>query len=174
MANETKLMIDIETLAQADNAAILSIGAVKFGNQKLFDEFYVEISPQSCIDVGLIVDKETIAWWMSKEADARAVLSSARKSGLPIRDALNSFTDFLMTKNIELWSQGLDFDIVKLRNAYKACGLEVPWDFWSVRDSRTIFKVFEEVIYNDRTGVYHNALDDAKTQARRLMELLQN
>jgi DNA polymerase III epsilon subunit-like protein len=168
-------MIDLESVSQRQNAAIISIGAVKFGDGKLFDEFYCVISPQSCVDAGLHVEQKTLEWWATKPKEARVVLTDAIKNGLPLKEALQKLSDFLITKNIEVWAQGICYDIGRLEHAYDAVGLPYPWEFWNIYDARTIDRLCPRTEDDKKLaleGVYHNALDDAKTQAKRLMSLL--
>jgi hypothetical protein len=62
-------MIDLETLATSTDAAILTIGAVKFDpfgkdiQEPQMESFYVRVDLDSCHDIGLKVNDDTIAWW---------------------------------------------------------------------------------------------------------------
>lgn len=167
------IMTDIETLSQSYRASILSIGAVKFGNGNTYDEFYEVVSIQSCIDVGLVVDEATIAWWMSQSKEARDVLKQSRTRGKPLKHVLESFNDFMVTDKVQFWAHGIVFDIGILERAYEAAG--VPWRVhWNnYMDTRTIFNLYPKDQQLTREGTYHNALDDAKHQARNLMHILE-
>jgi hypothetical protein len=55
-------------------------------------------------------------------------------------------------------------DVPILEAAFKACGLVVPWKFWDVRDTRTLYDV-TGVNVDRSQGTHHNALDDARAQA---------
>ncbi len=77
---KTDIMIDLETLATSPDAAILTIGAVKFDpfgddiNEPNCDKFYVKVDLDSCDRIGLVTHDDTIAWWanQSKEAQEEA------------------------------------------------------------------------------------------------------
>ena len=55
------------------------------------------------------------------------------------------------------------FDIVILENLYRQIGKPAPWQYYSIRDSRTLLKALGD----DRKGgaLLHNALADAVSQA---------
>jgi exodeoxyribonuclease VIII len=91
---------------------------------------------------------------------------------LPV--ALDRFTDFLQPvgfKRVKVWGNGSDFDNAILSCCYGATGREVPWDFWHNRCYRTL-KALRPGPKLVREGTYHNALDDAKSQALHAIELL--
>lgn len=174
--NKTNVMVDLETWSTSPNAVITSLGAVKFtlnpdnSGGKIIDEFYVRIDPQSCVNVGLEMSVDTILWWMKQSDEARAEF---QKPVWNIRDSLIDFTEWLADdpKNIDVWGNGSDFDNVLLANAYKACGKVLPWRYFNNRCYRTLKNIYPNVL-SKPTGVKHNALDDAKSQANHLIDIL--
>ena len=66
-------MIDIETLATSNDAALVSIAAVRFDLKTgiVGDSVYFKIDKQSCIDYGLRVDADTVDWWMKQGKEAQ-------------------------------------------------------------------------------------------------------
>jgi DNA polymerase III epsilon subunit-like protein len=64
---KTDIMIDLETLATSPNAAVLTIGAVKFDpfgdevNEPNCEKFYVRVDLDSCDRIGLVTNDDTIA-----------------------------------------------------------------------------------------------------------------
>jgi hypothetical protein len=178
--NKTNVMLDLETWSTANNAVITAIGAVKF---KLFDDnsggeiiesFYHTIQPQSCVDIGLDMSVDTILWWMKQSDAARAEF---QKPAVSIQDALTLFSSWLSNvndpRNIDMWGNGSDFDNVILVNAYKACGKSLPWKYFNNRCFRTLKNLYDTIPTSvTPTGVKHNAVDDATSQAFRLIEIL--
>lgn len=163
------VIIDIETLSTLPNAIILTIGAIKFNRYeklKEFDDyetFYIRIDIDSCKKVGLKSDSDTIKWWKDQNKDVRyeTIQNPDRKS---IEEALNGLSKFVENSQY-IWSQG-SFDSVILENAYRACGIEIPWKFWNIRDSRTLFdvtKVDLKMIEYKKDST-HNALIDCYRQ----------
>jgi len=70
-----------------------------------------------------------------------------------------------------LWGNGSTFDNVILSNAYRAIGVKQPWDFWNDRCYRTLKSLYPHVKL-ERSGVAHNALDDAKSQAMHAVRII--
>jgi exodeoxyribonuclease VIII len=71
------------------------------------------------------------------------------------------------------WGCGAGFDNVIIENAYKAVGMKRPWTPWLDRCYRTIKEVIV-LPMEDRTGTYHNALDDAIYQTNHLIKLFRS
>lgn len=162
------LMLDLETMGNGSDAAIVSIGAAVFSvDEGITNKFYSLVDLQSCLDNGLKVTGSTIMWWLGQSESARKALTATQAQDLP--SALIAFTRFVKSVNpdgkIQVWGNGATFDNVILRNAYHAIGIAVPWEFWNDRCYRTLRAQNTSVKVPDRGGVHHNALDDAVYQA---------
>jgi DNA polymerase III epsilon subunit-like protein len=169
MKIKENVMVDLETLGTRAGCSILSIGAVKFDAEGLGEEFYVVVSRENCIIMGLIEDPDTINWWSKQAPEARTVLDEAAKpEAKTLEEALNMFTKWLA--NEKVWGNGSDFDNAILYACYAAIGQETPWKFWDSRCYRTL-KALYPTIKMVRGGTYHNALDDAKSQANHAVEI---
>lgn len=172
----TDVMVDLETLGRRAGCVVLSIGAVGFGPSGLGKECYLILSIRDQQDYGLHEDPETLAWWAKQSPEARRVLTEASASKLLLRDALLQFNAYLEAhyriSQVKLWGNGSDFDLAILINLYAAAGLEAPWKFWNHRCFRTLKNFYPSIKGAERTGTYHNALDDAKTQALHAIELM--
>lgn len=164
---KTDVMIDLETLATSTDAAILTVGAVKFdpfGSVADFtenDKFYVKVDLDSCNDLNLSVSDDTINWWatQSKEAQDEAFSQTGR---IDIYDAFHDLYKFCWGAE-RVWSNGAAFDIVICETVFKRIQKAIPWSFWQVRDVRTMFDLG---IDPQRPAVTaHNALEDALAQA---------
>lgn len=167
-------MVDLETLGTVPGCAILSIGAVFFdpNTGKLGSEFYEVVSTESCLELGLHTDPGTIEWWSKQKPEAQKVVQEAKEpTALHLRDALEQFNAYLATqKGVRVWGNGADFDNPILAAAYKAAGVKQGWLPYNGRCYRTIKSLFPNN-KAERGGIYHNALDDAKTQAQHLIAL---
>lgn len=169
------VMVDLETLGRRAGCVVLSIGAVGFGPSGLGGEYYAVLSIRDQKDHGLDEDPETLAWWAKQSPEARRVLTQASDSKILLRDALLQFNAYLNQytfSQVKLWGNGSDFDLAILINLYAVAGLEAPWKFWNHRCFRTLKNLYPSVKGEARTGTYHNALDDAKTQALHAIELV--
>ena len=70
------------------------------------------------------------------------------------------------------WCNGASFDFPILATAYRLVKKPLPWEFWKERDLRTL-KGLNPDLRVERDGVHHNALDDARHQARLVQHILQ-
>lgn len=163
----TDVMIDLETLATSPDASILTIGAVKFdpfGNdiaEPACEKFYVRVDLDSCDRIGLVTHDDTIAWWgnQSKEAQEEAFSTDNR---IDIVDAMNQLYKFCWGAK-RVWSHGAGFDIIICEHIYRKIQKSIPWSFWQVRDTRTLYDLG---IDPKRPPVLkHHALEDAWNQA---------
>lgn len=163
----TDIMIDLETLDVLPTATILTIGAVKFdpfgddANEPQCEKLYIKVDIDSCDAVGGTVSQSTLDWWasQSKEAQEAAFDPNDRVS---IQDAMNQLYKFCWGAK-RVWSHGAGFDVIILENYFRKIGKAIPWQFWEVRDTRTIFDIG---INPERASITaHNALADAYDQA---------
>jgi hypothetical protein len=157
------VMVDLETFDTVASAVILSIGACTFDKNGIWSKFYVVIKPESCIDLGMTVSEDTQAWWLKQSPEARVILDPDTPK-VTIQEGLTMFSDwFKRCKGKELWGNGADFDNAILAFAYGKMDADTPWKF---SDSRCFRTIKNGKYMFARKGVYHNALDDAITQAQ--------
>lgn len=168
------VMLDLETLGTSAGCSILSIGAIYFDQAGLGQEFYQVISKYSCGQHGLSEDAATLKWWSERTPEARQVLEEAElPDAMPLTDALIRFNAFLkLNTGVKVWGNGADFDNSILIAAYRATGVEQGWGPWCGRCYRTLKSLVPNAPNLVRVGVYHNALDDAKSQALHAIELV--
>lgn len=160
------IMLDLETMGTGPDAAIISIGAVRF-DADITDRFYKIVSLKSSVDAGLRMDPETVLWWMRRSEEARAEFD---EDATTLFDALMAFAEWA-GKGAIVWGNGSDFDNVILASAYRLMKIPAPWIFWNNRCYRTVKALHPEIAL-ERTGTYHRAVDDAESQARHLMRIL--
>jgi hypothetical protein len=171
---EVNVMFDLETMSSQANAAILSIGAVKFrfNGDPIVDEFVMNVDPLSCKGAGLRFDRETVEWWSKQSKEAR---DSWQKDPVPLKDALNAFSEWFGSKSLYTWSLGASFDQPILATAYhKTLNQSTPWKYFHGMCARTVLNMAGYDLKKEReaSGNYHSALDDAKAQARAVMKVL--
>lgn len=165
----TDVMLDLETMGNKSNAAIVSIGAVEFNIEtgEMGREFYKVVDLQSCLDAGLNVNGSTIYWWLQQDDEARKRI--CEKGGL-LYDVLSRFNTWMedCVDKVRIWGNGARFDIGILEDAYLAlqpCKLQTPWYFRSEMDVRTLVSFAPNIKANlPFTGVEHNPIDDCKHQ----------
>ena len=178
---EVHCMVDLETLSTAYNARILAIGAVKFNvEQGVYSSFYQAIAPPKIEHItngtdsdGFHISSDTMSWWATQSPEARAVFTDP--NAMTIWSALLSFRTWVLKDNavedVRVWGNGASFDNVILSTAYDIGGMEKPWKFYNDRCYRTIKNVAVNKVEMIRTGTYHNALDDAESQANHLLAM---
>ena len=158
------IMLDIETMGTSTNAAIMAIGACYFdpATGEIGDTFHQQVD----ITSNGKIDASTVIWWMKQSDDARSKFYNNDKAG-HIDAVLAKFTEFVKP-NCQVWGNGIAFDNVIVRNAYR--GGE-PWKFWNDRDVRTMVELGQAVGIDPKRdfpfeGVKHDALADAIHQAK--------
>jgi len=161
-----RVMIDIGTLGREAGCVIVSIGAVRF-DLGIKGELFIDVSPTSCQDHGLSVDVETLVWWLTQDADAREQLVG----GEPLDEALRELAAWMPAGQKEVWANSPSFDLEILDAAYELVGVPTPWEFYETRDVRTV-KNLEAAVDIEQQGIEHDALDDARFQARQVFETL--
>ena len=163
------LMIDIETLGVAPAATILTIAAQSFDpfGQGYHDRhFYARLTLESQED--RTIDEGTIAWWATQpKAQAEAFAEHDRIS---LDQALEQLGKLIWQSNF-LWSQGPTFDMTILEHAYKSRGRPIPWQYYRVRDSRTVFSLWPDL---PKPPVSHHALEDCRRQITMLQITLKH
>lgn len=160
------VMVDLETADNVPTAAIVAIGAVVFRGPHAGLQFYRAVDLHSCLAAKLTMSNDTMAWWGKQSPEARAVFADPQR--VPVLAALQEFYHFMNELNeVRVWGNGASFDNAILSNAYRAVGVPLPWKFWNDRCYRTVAAGMLQK--RQQQGTYHNALDDAISQADHLI-----
>ncbi len=161
------LMVDLETMATGPNSVILTIGAVKFDphgssvDRSSHNILYRRIDTESCEALGMVIDPATLDWWSKQDP---VIIDEAfnPEDRIPVTQALDEFHKFAWGCDA-FWSHGSIFDIVILEHYYRTLKKPLPWNFWQIRDTRTIFDLgYDPQMPKDQK---HNAFEDAYRQA---------
>ena len=175
------LMIDLETMGTNTNAPIVVIGAVFFDPQtgEIGPVFYIVISLTDAMNTGAVPDGGTIKWWLKQSSEARAAILTGQ---VKLKDSLSRFREFINEysdeKFVQVWGNGATFDNAILRTSYERLDIPCPWRYYNDRDVRTIVELGKTIDFDARTvipfeGVRHNALDDARHQAKYVTATIQ-
>lgn len=174
------IMLDLETLDTKQTTVVISIGAVAFDpkTNALGDHFYLELTADVSSQQarGRTISGDTINWWMQQSNEARKVFDcvAPNPNRVSTFEALSRFGLFVAAngdKDCEIWGNGADFDNVILGSLYESFGLNKPWSYSRNRCYRTMRNLGIGPRRPTRVGTYHNALDDAVTQATHLQEI---
>lgn len=168
------MMIDLETLATAPDSVILTCGAIKFdpfSDLEPSGPFYVRILVDDQSAMGRHIDPGTVEWWskQSQTAQDEAFGDEGRVTPDEFTKQLNTY---LVGVN-KVWAHGTMFDIVILENLYRMLGKPLPWAYWQIRDSRTLFDLGDDSIKKNNASA-HNALADAFFQAKSVQTIYKN
>lgn len=193
MNNYTDIMIDLETFATDNDAAIVSIGAVAFNadgdNASLFTNSpdalerggqgfraNVNLAESAPAKRGNI-DPATVEWWLGQSQEARDMLVSGER--VQLGAALEAFVRWLYTltpkvRSLRVWSNGPTFDETILRAAFRRYASPLPLSYRGSRCCRTMLELAELHGWDRKEAaamvstdtVKHDALSDAVFQAR--------
>lgn len=167
------VMIDLETMGVTPQAPIVSVGAIMFdpnlkklGRRNSGETFYAELDwewqdRKPC--------QSTVDWWSKQSQEARDALGGEDD----LEDVLHGLSAWI-PKGAKVWGNGSIFDIAMLEDAFRQHNIDIPWDFWNVRDCRTVVDMFETNrggFGESRRGNNHNALDDATNQAKYIIKM---
>ena len=169
----TDISFDLETLGVDPGCVITQIGACAFdvddpiAERQMFNTF---VDPQSCLDLGMTIKWSTIKWWLVQPEAARKAMVTDET--VHISKALDELRRWIVAigdpHSIRVWGHGATFDISLLEDAYRRCGMTVPWFHRNVRDLRTLRALApDDLVLTAPSGDAnaHVAVDDAIMQA---------
>lgn len=164
-------MIDLETLSTNPNATILTVGGVKFDPYTKTEPsqgMYFRMDVDSQTKQGRDVMQETLDWWATQPADIRDE-ALGDEDRISLNDAIKTINKWCVGVDV-FWCQGPLFDYAILQNLYHQMKTPVPWNYWQIRDSRTLFSLVPKDQNEKRTGL-HNALEDCYFQAKKVQKV---
>lgn len=172
-----RFMVDIETMSTDNaNALILSIGVVKWvmnKNEVIFTECSDWVlDPREQFTLGRTTMDSTIKWWQDQPAEARGHWLNTKPvtSGF----AINGLRAFLSGADIEVWANGIVFDLGNIASLCKQIGEPTPWKYNAAQDARTMYRHSPQFRSKPDalkiTGVPHTPIYDCKQQIWGLWE----
>lgn len=161
-------MIDLEGLATGPDTTILTIAAQTFdpfGSGWYDRHYYARVTLES--QENRSIDDGTIAWWATQPEHAREE-AFGEQDRIPLDQALDELGRLIWHSNL-IWSQGPTYDMNILEHAYKSYGKALPWKYYQVRDSRTVFSLWPD---QPIPATSHHALEDCRRQIGMLQNTL--
>ncbi len=153
----THAVVDLETMGTGPTSAIVQIGARAFDPDSGMEPrsaqgeyadlgsnfFDVGVKLQTSIDAGLTVDGDTVMWWLGQPKTAQnRLLDTEVRNTVDLATALSMLSTWYHLNKVQfVWSHGENFDIPILEYAYRAAGGKAPWQYWTARDTRTLFHI---------------------------------
>jgi hypothetical protein len=154
------LMIDLEGLGTGPDTTILTIAAQAFdplgtGHYEQF--YYARVTLES--QENRSIQQSTIDWWATQPDHAREEAFND-EGRIPLDQALDELGK-LIWHSKRVWAQGPTYDMNILEHAYKSLGKPIPWQFYAVRDSRTLCSIWPD---RPKPPTTHHALEDCRKQ----------
>jgi len=159
--------IDLETLDVKPTATVLTLGGVKFNpanDSEPYDELYFKISVDDQDGYGRTTNDSTIAWWATQDPK---IMEEAfdQDDAITVKEACARIAKWSVGVDT-FWGQGYGFDFTMMENLFYNVERPIPWQFWQVLDSRTLFKMISRDPRKGMQTDLHNALADAYFQAK--------
>ena len=164
------LMIDLEGLGTGPDTTILTIAAQAFdpfGVITFEQQYYARVTLESQPDRS--IQQGTIDWWATQPAVARDE-AFHEENRIPLDQALDELGKLIWHAK-RIWAQGPTYDMNILEHAYKSYGKPIPWQFYAVRDSRTVFSLWPDL---PKPLTSHHALEDCRRQIGLLQQTLKH
>ena len=164
MAND--IMIDIESLDTGPYCVVLTIGAVRFDPKGIGVVEKLELRPtiEEQIDIHKrTINDGTIRWWSEQSPEA---LEEAMGDGgrISFAESMEILYKFCWNRRA-VWSNGASFDIVAMETSFVQNGMRIPWPFYTIRDTRTLYEIAGVKLSSGGHKTSHRAVEDAERQA---------
>lgn len=156
-------MIDLETLAVSPRSVVLSLGAVKFNpyNNEIGDTLYFKLDLDDQDRLNREIDPNTLDWWAKQDPEIMEEAFSPQDR-ISLESAMDQFHKFAWGTDA-FWSHGATFDLVIVEDILRQLNRPLPWNYWQLRDTRTLFALGQDP--DMPQGRKHDALQDAIRQA---------
>ena len=177
------IMIDIETAAATNDAAVLSVGLCEFdpATQAVGRTLELRATFESMRVEGRRFDPATMEWWLRQNQAAQKQLlrgprhDSAKEMAEEIRDFLLGIESNQWQRGV--WAKDPTFDCAILRSLFEDVGVDFPVHFSREYSVRTMLLIAKANGWKDildaRPEVEHGALSDATHQAKQVMAIME-
>lgn len=163
-------MIDIEGLATGPETTILTIAAQEFDplqRDRFGRDYYVRVDLES--QDGRTIEQGTIDWWAQQPALVREEAFNEHDR-VSLAEALQGLHRMAWHAR-RVWAQGPTYDMNILEHAYKSLQMPLPWRYYQVRDSRTLFSLCPAL---ERYPASHHALEDCQRQINLVWDAMES
>ena len=89
---------------------------------------------------------------------------------MPLKQALEDLHRIVWHSN-RVWANGPTFDMNILEHAYKSLNIVLPWQYYKVRDARTVYGLCPGL---NKYPASHHALEDCRRQIDLLWDTLES
>lgn len=159
------IMLDIETTANSNTAAVIQIAMIRFDwNGNIGDSLVLRLNLDEQLKVGLDANSSTLAWWANTNPQLfNSLLTENVES---VKTALSKFCKFVTFED-HIWCHA-SFDLPIVNNLLHKFGFKTPWSYMKHRDIRTLVDLsgINLADYNWAKEKTHDALDDCRFQIK--------
>lgn len=152
-------MLDGETLSTGKQGIFFQIGACEFfpAEGRIGATFNRYIDLRSSLAAGRTLDPDTLMYWLDDSNKggpaARQRMVAGLRNAPSLVSVLHDLADFCQVSNgrqgmgqkredaAGVWSHGAAFDCAMLEDTYESLGLEKPFKYNRIRDTRTLFAI---------------------------------
>lgn len=162
------LMLDTETLGTRPGSVVTSVAFVRFADEA---HCAINLSVPDQQALGLEIDPQTVEWWHKQEAAAPGTWARATENAVPLVPALRYLSAWIVwavpaPSAPLIWCHGATFDCPLLGELYRRANVPCPWQYWDVRDTRTLYDLAGIDPRAYAVPPPHVALNDAIGQTR--------
>lgn len=166
------VMIDIETCGTGVDACVLTIAAQCFDPLERTTEYsdhwyYARVDPNSQPDRN--ISDGTIEWW-ARQPKAAQEEAFSPEGRIPLKQALEELHR-LVWHCRWVYANGPTFDCNILEHCYKSYNIVLPWQYYNVRDARTIYSLVPDLA---KYPASHHALEDCRRQIQLLWDCMEH
>lgn len=165
MANH--IMIDMETLSTDVSTVILTIGAVRFDprGDGVIEKLELRPTMEEQTEIyNRTISEDTLRWWGEQSPEAIEEAMGDRNR-ITYRACMEQLYKFCWNRADKVWSNGSVFDIVIAESAFRELEMTTPWQFYNIRDCRTIYDLAGVSLKDGGHVTSHKAVEDAEWQA---------
>lgn len=166
----TDIMIDIESLDTSPYCVILTIGVVRFDprGDGVVEKLELRPTLEDQTEIyNRIINDDTIRWW-SEQSPAALEEAMSDDNRMSLKDCMEVLYKFCWNRRA-IWSHGAPFDVVAMETAMRQTLTDrpnpIPWPFYTVRDTRTLFEIAGVKLKDGGHKTSHKAVEDAERQA---------
>lgn len=192
MANVVHINFDTETLGLYENAVVTTLACCAFTleDNTPYDElvktgFFAKFNVMEQLKVyRRETTQSTVDWWKEQSEEAKVHSIKPSRDDVSLVHGLTQLTEYIKDSGYNwrksyIWSRGNAFDLPKIESLYRNAGLDLPFNTFRVRDTRTYIDVLtggDNGNYNlaegtPRSFVKHHALHDTALDCARMIEI---
>ena len=174
MIQRIDVMVDIETWGTKPDAVVRAVAAVAFApwTGDVFGTAVWDLRGliDRQLELGGTVDPDTVHWWGKLLNPLGDLIADHEPPFVPevLGDAAASLADFFMTHQPRCcWSRGA-FDYPVLAQLMAKQDVVIPWQFWQLRDVRTL----DDLVPKVKPDWPHHPLSDCLAQIEQVRAAL--